>query len=303
MNFNLKIKNLFIGLCTGVAGLPTSLRDLAYKVHWIEFNFQNSKGKTVKPEIIITSDTLQNTVMLESKSGGNIEKEQYERYSDVNADDLRQRAFVKAKCVTCIDISYVVPEEAADKASGAFDSLDIKCPLIEVKADCLKLKKNKFSRVELNSVFNTGISVNYEEIPCHFIPFDNETPSWIVAEKITPILLSFLFDNKSFFTVEEILEKIIPMWEQLSDEAKRELKQSVSKVLDIAAGFEFNGFIRKNRGISQRTHTETWDVEFNPLKRSPSKRSKSWRQFQSRQKSLIERLRTGKKTEIQFEMF
>jgi len=303
LNFNLKVKNLFIGLCTGIAGLPTVLRELAYRVKWVEFNFQNSKDKIVKPELIFTSDKLQNTVMLESKAGGNIEKEQHDRYCDVTKDDLRERAFIEPKCLNYVDITYVVPEYVAEKASSAFDKFSVGFPLLSISLKNIGLRKNSFSNAEVTSLFKAGLSINYEEIPCHFIPFDNESPVWIVAEKIVPIVLNFLYDNKSFFTSQEILEKLIPMWSNLSNEEKREMRQKVSKVLRISAEYEFKGFIRKNINITRRTHTDTWDIEVNPLKRKPSKRVRVWKQLQNRQKLFIERLKTGKRQSIQLDFF
>ncbi len=293
-NFNLKIKNLFLGLCAGAAGLPKKLRELAYTIHWIELNFENSEGKTVKPELIFFSDNLQNTVMLESKSGGNIEKEQYEKYSKVTADDLRTKAYVNRNCLEYIDTTYIVPEPVTHKAGDAFDKMGITCPLISVGLDVIKLYKNTFSREELTTLFKDGLNIKYEEIPSHFIPFDVESPKWVIAEKIVPIILAFLYENKSFFTTKDILEKIIPAWGSLGPAEQGDIEKKASEILRIAVTHEFKGFIYKNREITQRTRTVTWNVETNPLRKNPSKRSQAWKQLQNMQKAFIERLQKDK---------
>ena len=128
-NFNLKIKNLFIAFCRGVAGIPPVLRDLAYTVEWIEHQFQNSKNKTVKPEMILCSSEHGHTILLESKSGGNIDKDQYDRYKDVTDTDLRERAYLRPKCVENIDIAYTISEETIDKVGDTFTELKIESAL------------------------------------------------------------------------------------------------------------------------------------------------------------------------------
>ena len=131
----------------------------------------------------------------------------------------------------------------------------------------------------------------------------DETAIFFELYKRFTRIVNFLYDNKSFFTSQEILEKLIPMWSNLSNEEKREMRQKVSKVLRISAEYEFKGFIRKNINITRRTHTDTWDIEVNPLKRKPSKRVRVWKQLQNRQKLFIERLKTGKRQSIQLDFF
>jgi hypothetical protein len=90
-DFNLKMLNLWIGLCRGEAGLPLDIRHLGYKHKWIELRFLNSHGEDVKPELIIASDRIGHTVLLEWKAGANTEQDQLRRYSGVDQQDLVQK--------------------------------------------------------------------------------------------------------------------------------------------------------------------------------------------------------------------
>ncbi len=303
LNFNLKVKNLFIALCRGVAGIPPVLRELDYTVIWIEHRFQNSKGDIVKPEMILSSNQLEHTMLLESKAGGNIEMEQYQRYKDVTKEDLIERAYISRNSVQKIDVTYVVPKSAVEKASNAFDELSIKNPLVSVSQDKVWLDKNEFSATKLNMQFRNGINVIYDEIPLHFIPFDNESPEWIVAEKIFPIIFKFLCDNLYIFTGEKILGEVVPMWRELGALEQREVRKLITKVLTSASKYEFKGFMRQKRDISRSTHIETWEIIKNPLRLVPSKHGRAWKQLQNLQSRFLERLRTGKGQPIQPNLF
>ena len=302
-NFNLKIKNLFIAFCRGVAGIQPILRDLSYTVEWIEHQFQNSRNRTVKPEMILSSNELEHTILLESKLGGNIDKEQYDRYKDITNVDLKERAYLNARCVENIDITYVIPEEVIDKAADAFNELAIDSALVSIGETKTKLYKNDFKIEKLNLVFRTGIDVNYDEIPTNFIPFDVESSEWFIAEKIFPIILSFLFENKSSFTDEDILREIIPLWSDIGSNEKGEMRKKILKVLRSASKYEFKEFIKQNKDISRVTHTNTWIIIKNPLQRLPSKRSMAWRQLKNLQLNFLERLKTGRGLPIQTSLF
>ncbi len=219
-NFNVKIINLFIALCQGCDGIIPILRNHGYSIIWIEYPFNNTNNNTVKPEIIIGSSITKNTVLIESKSGGNIEYKQYENYMAVNSEDLTQRAFIDKEKTALIDIIYVIPTECLKKTSLAFETHDIGTPLISISSDKIKREMNSFNCKELNDITDTDIDIIYSEIPMQFYPFDSESEEWLIAEKTFQIVITFFIRNKSYFTVIDILRELFTHWDDIGAASK-----------------------------------------------------------------------------------
>jgi hypothetical protein len=60
-------------------GMAFTLKDLGYKVEYLEPTFLNSEGKKVNPAILFTSNKLIHALITECKGGVSIEDEQLEK--------------------------------------------------------------------------------------------------------------------------------------------------------------------------------------------------------------------------------
>ncbi len=124
MRFNLKMLNLWIGLCRGVAGLPDALRKLGYEDKWIEYTFANQDIEKVCPDLIVASEQLGHTILLEFKSGANTEPDQLRRYSRVTQENL-VTAFISREAARNHDVSIVGRNEHGERDLGA--AFQIEC--------------------------------------------------------------------------------------------------------------------------------------------------------------------------------
>jgi hypothetical protein len=93
------------------------------------------------------------------------------------------------------------------------------------------------------------------------------------------------------------------MWRELGATEQKEMKKLILEVLRSATKYELKGFIKQKKQIERVTHTYTWEIIKNPLRRVASKRSRAWKQLQNLQNNFLERLRTGKGKPIQLELF
>ena len=134
---NLFFLNLLIGLCKGVRGLPRNLIDLGYSVKWIEFKFNNSEEELVKPEIIITSRKLGDTLLFEWKSGGNVDNDQLLRYSKITEDNLTQRAQIPLNCVNTFRLTILCMDEHFEKIKIGIEKNNVNFPVIAKTQDSL----------------------------------------------------------------------------------------------------------------------------------------------------------------------
>jgi len=94
--FSRKIVNLFAGMAYGSPDLPRTFRDAGYRCHSIEQLFQVNATQHVQPEIVLCSDSGEHTLLIEAKSGANLNEAQLERYALVDNTALERRAFTTA---------------------------------------------------------------------------------------------------------------------------------------------------------------------------------------------------------------
>jgi transposase len=62
---HLQLMNAFAGFCYDLKNWPNFLHKHGYEVYAIEWKFKNSKGKSVKPEIIVKSKRHNNAILVE----------------------------------------------------------------------------------------------------------------------------------------------------------------------------------------------------------------------------------------------
>lgn len=79
-----KLINCFIGFTKRDKYYPSVLRSLGYSVDNIEPHFRNQDNDKVNPDLLLSSNKLHHTIIVECK-GGDIQqkKEQIERYKKI----------------------------------------------------------------------------------------------------------------------------------------------------------------------------------------------------------------------------
>ncbi len=285
--------NLVVGMCRGDPSLPSIFRELGYQDRWVELEFANSFGRRVRPEIIICSESQAHTVMWEWKSGGNVDQEQMQRYDAVTLEDLRERAMVPAAAVQRSDVAVVVPETKMADAARVLDQWGFRFPVIAKRAEGLSLEWHSFAVAELSSAFRPVLVVNFPHQPLHYVPFDLDSPDWVLGDRAAQQLLVYMSTREPRLLLDRLAEDIVPAWPALSAEMKNHYRDKLrDRVVDMARN-EFQPYLSRNKPSEGRTHTPTWDIANNPLGVSTDKRGSVYRDLQKRAKVLVERLRTG----------
>lgn len=97
---------------------PTTLLKLGYKVHGIEHSM-HVKGGNVSPDIILTSTVGRHALVIECKSGANVDKGQGSRYGQVTANVLHSVGVPTT--VRSHAPIYAINEEHVDRIRGHTD--------------------------------------------------------------------------------------------------------------------------------------------------------------------------------------
>ncbi|MDD4923425.1 MAG: hypothetical protein PHF74_01145 [Dehalococcoidales bacterium] len=295
-NFNLQMLNLWIGLCRAEAGLPTIIRDLGYKPEWIELGFPNSQKHVVKPELIISSIIQQHSILFEWKEGNNTDNDQLKRYSEITSMDIK--AFLSSAVTDFHDICIIGLSSNESRILIGINQGQYTFPVLLVDDDGLELKLNSFCIPELNDAFSPKMYISQALIPTQLIPFDINSKDWEIAERIIVQVITYIFNNKTFFTVDEVLKDSAPIWHSFcSPQEKKHIRTIAIQVIELASQNEFQGYFQRNKVRPSINQSPTWDIICTPYKMPLDKRSKEYHKLKSLFANFLEELKTnGNKT-------
>ena len=219
-----ELVNIIAGMSYPVEGFPKLLYELSYNLEGFEVKFRNNQDREVKPDIVIGSDNKGILILFEAKSGKNVEDEQIENYSNIKKDDLIDNAlFGESLLRNGHDIAYVCYENTfvTDQETGitkklkGFDNIikgikgKYNFPVLVFDKDrsILSLNFENFKDKHLTDELSKEIKIP-NTIP-NIINFDHHSPKSEIAEEIIRNISSYRLQEKSEFTIEEILHDIL----------------------------------------------------------------------------------------------
>jgi len=248
-----------------------------------------TKKEIVVPEIVIASEAVNHSILFEVKSGKNTEADQLERYSKVTSDDLiRESFFAPAKC-THIDVAVICAEEHQETIMiGIKDKFDF--PVMATVKEGLNTILNKYKVDKTDSVFRP-LKFDWNHVPTVFFPLDKDSELWEFAEFVIPVVLEDMQKNQSRVLAFDIASRVIPFWNNIGPDYRKELSKAVAEVLDRAAQRDFKKYLRKNSAAKAETGTPTWDITDNPLTGVIDKRTKGWKTLRKLQTQFLNHLR------------
>ena len=288
-------------MCRGVVGVPRQLRKLSYNVLSIEFKFKNSKGEAVVPEMVIASTDRKHSLLLEWKEGSNTDSTQLSRYANITAVDLRTQALLPAEVCSNHDVCIVGKQDHFDRLKIGIQDGKFDFPLLSVSLDEIVLSLNKFSEDALNLVFKPGLKVDLNTAPLSFIPFDEKSRNWEIAEVVIPYIIEQMIQHKQYILLNNLCNDLIPDWSIMGPAKQQQLIPKLTEVITEASKNEFKRYLQRNNDMKGRTHTDTWEVRNNPLDLSSTKRSREFKRLRKLHYAFLEALRTGRRPSRQEE--
>ena len=288
MSFSLTMLNLWIGMCRGVAGLPKDLRKLGYQDKSIEYGFANQDLQKVVPDLVLASEQMSHTLLLEWKSGANTEADQLRRYSRVNQKDLQTRAFISPSAARSHDVTVVGRDEHVDRLRMGLDAGGYAFPLLLADGEGLALSHNQFQIPQLANLFSPRLSINWDQVPSMFVPLDADSALWEVAEVVGPKMLQYMCERRPQVALNDICADICNTWGIMGQPPKEALRRRVREVLSLAARQHFRAYLRWVGAVGRI------EIVANPLDLEPDKRTVAYRKLRTVQKKFIESLRIGR---------
>ncbi len=105
-NAHTRLMNKFIGLCSNVDYWPSVMYELGYRVKLVEQKI-STKTDGVTPDVVVVSDKLLHSVVVDCKSGNNIDRDQDDRYKSIRAEHLFNWIDVREKARLTLSTCYV----------------------------------------------------------------------------------------------------------------------------------------------------------------------------------------------------
>lgn len=297
-NFSLTMANLYVGLCRGVSGLPMCLYDLGYIDHWLENEFSIGPNKKVEPDMVLVSDKIGHTLLLEWKSGANTEDDQLERYSQVTKESLRNNAQVSADAAERHDVSIVGLREHENRLVMGVTDGAYTFPVLSVDPDGITLCHNSFECKELTSVFSPKLLVDMSRIPMRLVPFNGDSMLWEVAEAVIPQLLEYMSRRLPHVDARQVSSDICrETWSIMGNRSRTDVETKVIQVLKLAANGSFKRYLK-------------WEAarkfiafQNNPLQLGSDKRTTEFRKLEKLARGFIDSLRRNNEGMQQMELF
>jgi len=250
--------NIVIGLCHNVPHWPNPFTQKDYKISKIELKIPVSR-----PDILITNNKTNHSILFECKSSGNYLKEiQMQKY-----DRMRKNpsALIESGKIPIIHKDQF----KIDAAYSSFENLATNELIIKYGMICLHVER--LPNFKIKSIWKTNgtfIKKNLEEIfpidtyltepPTFLYPFD-ENDIEMFTKEILNQLQRFGYNNKPFKTTQ-LLERCHSLWKFIDDKKKFE-----TKATGILLDLQKKGL--KNY-LKQDKQTGDWSVSIKPDSRS-----------------------------------
>jgi hypothetical protein len=289
LHFNLKVLNVWIGLCRGVPGLPPDLRLLGYEDAAIERSFQNQAGGTVVPEVIARSEPERHAILVESKSGSNLDEDQLQRYSEVSSQDLVERAFIPPAAAEACDTAIVADDQHVAQLLEALNGCGHAMPLLAVTETGISLKANGFQRNPIGEAFTPELPISWADVPLMYVPIDAESKAWEVADVVIPKAIAHMGQRVPQVGVEQLSQEACQLsWGQIGPTGRSGIQARVREVLKDASTEELSEWLVFDERGSGHVKFQN-----NPFSAAPRLQTASLGRIQRAQEDFRSRLTQG----------
>ncbi len=112
-----------------------------------------------------------------------------------------------------------------------------------------------------------------------------------------PCVLQDMMRGEARILAEKIGGRVIPFYESIRSEVRKELEKKIAAVIDRAARREFGKYLRKNSQLKGKFGTHAWEIIENPLIGPLEKQQQGLNVMRRLQTKLIEYLQTSPRQE------
>ncbi len=270
-----KLMNRTIALFYPENNWPDVFHKCGYKISVIEQTLITKKQATVKPDIIAASNKHKHALVIECKSGKNIDKEQEERYAQLDIDTLKLWVSTNPPLQKHTAI-YAINSHGIERIKS-----HTKLPII-VFYDVYLLGIGTFGVKETDAAISSPISFDGMIEPTDQYPYGAEDSDAVIYQYVLQGLVQLIRkkDIKVEMDDDETIEKILKINHRyhkvLSTEITNQLKKKIKNV--IRSNFSTDPKIKNQlEKIHDGQSTTAWINLLNLCKKNVLRESKQTR--------------------------
>lgn len=239
--------NRFIGLCDNTAGWPSTLHEKGYRVQLIEQTLNLIPKGEVTPDVVAVSRNHNHVLVVDCKSGKNIDLAQEERYGSITGGVLRHFVDVDDESEIKHQFCYVDLEEYHDKLKKRTQFPFITFGHNQLRGD------GDFGDRRLNQALCKVISLDGMREPVSYYPFSYCDEDDVIVPHVTRSVVAYLSKKentrrslKDKNVATKLLRIIHRFHKVISVKHKKQLTSKINEIIDILmSDQEFKNCVEK----------------------------------------------------------
>lgn len=225
--------NALLGLLLPNEVTAAALADAGFELAGLEVPAGGPGGSVTVDAVLVHTET-NHLVVVEAKSGANVEVRQARAYAQLKALDVVQSAYVTLarRTAPTIEVSYLCLAEHVDRIRLGLDRLGLSAPIINVSDNMVRLDGADAASAQLRGAFPGDRVPLLGQVP-RLIQFDQDSDVEIVKPRVLTALVAAMAQRLSQLTLTSLAERAAPHFALFGRRAQQRIKK---KVADAAAG-------------------------------------------------------------------
>lgn len=280
--------NGLIALLRGEGGWPRLLGEQGLRRHQLEVPVSTPSGD-FRADALLYRREPNLILLVEAKSGSNIDRAQAEKYLAADVAWLRRTGAIPPSLRASPDLAvhalFVGREEHRAALEAGLRHLDMEAPLLTVGSHRARL--SGASAVNGLDDFDHH---HHAGLPPARLPVDHQSPGRELLELLIPLVIAAQAREQDIVSVESLAERIVPEWAVLSHGARQQFVGRIAQILRALAGGEMRGQIRYEPadGADMRGRLI---IDSTPASKDPRGRTRAWQAQQRRAGAALRRPR------------
>jgi hypothetical protein len=220
--------NAFIGLCEPSPPWPATLVNAKFRLAALEIPVRTEAG-TVTLDGVAHSRATDELLVVECKSGANVEEDQAQRLAGLQPASIVRSAAISLATRTepQVEVVYLCLDEYVERILKGLDRIDWRGAVLALSKTHIRLAKGPTSLPSLRGLFEPPIPVQWP--PPGFITVDPESPEEEFDRLVLSALVACQANRLPAITISSLTERAIPHLAFFGKAAKGALERKVSQ--------------------------------------------------------------------------
>lgn len=221
--------NTLVGLLLPNDVTPPALAEGGFQLAGLEVPAGGTGGSVTIDAVLFHSETS-HLVVVESKSGANVEDRQARAYAQLKASDVVQSAYVTLtkRAAPTIEVLYVCLRDQVDRIRLGLEQLEISAPVMSVSAESVRLERDGFAGERLRGVFADG-EIRLQGAVPRLIPFDQDSDVEVIKPRVLAALVSAMAQRLPQLTLTSLAERATPQFALYGRQAQQRIRKKVTE--------------------------------------------------------------------------